>query len=519
MHRFTFALAVLAVSTVPSVRAAAETPASAPARRVVVMTWDGMRPDFISEANTPNLWKLREDGVYFSRHHPVYLSSTEVNGTTFATGAYPARSGVIANNEFRPAIDPLKPVEIQKIETIRKGDDVEGGRYLHAPTLAEILHGHGQSTVIAGSKDVVFLLDRAARRAGPGVSPVLAAGVTLPESLAAPIIAGLGVFPAAGTDDNKLARDTWTTLALIRHLWHDGVPAYTHLWMAEPDALQHSYGPGTPLALAGIRNSDRNLGLVLAELERRGLRETTDVLVVSDHGFSTVGRKVDVAVELSKLKFDMKRAMPTPLLKGEVLAVANGGSTLLYVGEHDPEVCARLVTTLQAQDWTGVIFARNPTEGTFPLSEVHIDSATAPDLVVSLRWSDAGPAGAPGSQVSDLGETSPRKGNHASLSPYDMHNTLVAAGPDFRKGITDPLPSSNMDIAPTVLWILGYKDEAAYMDGRVLGEALTGDAPALRSLNMQRLSAQRGLWSQYLEVTEVNGVRYLEGGNGGIAGN
>ena len=46
-------------------------------RQVVLVIWDGMRPDFISEANTPNLWKLREEGVAFSRHHPVFLSSTE----------------------------------------------------------------------------------------------------------------------------------------------------------------------------------------------------------------------------------------------------------------------------------------------------------------------------------------------------------------------------------------------------------------------------------------------------------
>ena len=297
MHRFALAFVALSTAALPAARAAA---APEPAHRVVVLTWDGMRPDFISEANTPNLWKLREEGVTFSRHHPVFLSSTEVNGTALATGSYPARSGVIANNEFRPAIDPLKPIEIQKIETIRMGDEIEGGRYLHAKTLAEILQAHGQSTVIAGTKDVVYLLDRAIRQAGSGISPVLAAGVTLPESAAAPIIAGLGEFPVIGTDDNKLARDTWTTQALVRYLWRDGLPAYTHLWLAEPDALQHSYGPGTPLALAGVRNSDRNLGLVLAELDRRGLRATTDVLVVSDHGFSTISRKVDVAVEIGR---------------------------------------------------------------------------------------------------------------------------------------------------------------------------------------------------------------------------
>jgi hypothetical protein len=32
--------------------------------------WDGMRPDFVSEKTTPNLWKLSQEGVTFTRHHP-----------------------------------------------------------------------------------------------------------------------------------------------------------------------------------------------------------------------------------------------------------------------------------------------------------------------------------------------------------------------------------------------------------------------------------------------------------------
>jgi len=66
---------------------------------------------------------------------------------------------------------------------------------------------------------------------------------------------------------------------------------------------------------------------------------------------------------------------------------------------------------------------------------------------------------------------------------FDLHNTLVAAGPDFRKGVVDPLPSGNTDIAPTVLWILGIQP-AAPMDGRVLTEALAipgPKTPAIRS--------------------------------------
>ena len=44
-----------------------------------------------------------------------------------------------------------------------------------------------------------------------------------------------------------------------------------------------------------------------------------------------------------------------------------------------------------------------------------------------------------------------------------MHNTLVAAGPDFRAGVRDPLPSANTDLAPTILWILGFQDAGGAM--------------------------------------------------------
>jgi hypothetical protein len=100
-----------------------------------------------------------------------------------------------------------------------------------------------------------------------------------------------------------------------------------------------------------------------------------------------------------------------------------------------------------------------------------------------------------------------------------MHNTLVAAGPDFRAGVRDPLPSANTDLAPTILWVLGFRDEAMHRDGRVLGEALAGEGPALHSLELKHLTARRALgnglaWEQYLNVSEVNGVQYFDEGNG-----
>lgn len=479
--------------------------------------WDAT--GFYYAGNHPKLEPSRHRGRFLRYHHPVYLSSTEVNGTALATGAWPAHSGIIANNDFRPAIDPQNMIETQVPAVIRKGDAVSGGHYLGRPTLAELLHAKGLRTAIAGAKQVALLHDRLPRSDSPEVSPLLYQGETLPANIGASLAQTLGKLPEASARDDKIARDVWTTRALIGELWKNEVPSYSLLWLSEPDNSQHATGPGSPQSLDAIRSSDANLGLVLAELDRRGLRDTTDVFVVSDHGFSTIERKVDLVVELSVAGFQSKRAALGGLKAGEVMVVSNGGSSLFYVGGHDIEVIARLTTFLQRQNWAGVVFSRTPVEGTFPLSEVRIDSPQAPDLVVSLRWTHRKSVfGVAGSQASDLSVSSKKIGNHASLSPYDLHNSLVAAGPDIRRGVSDTLPSGNLDIAPTILWILGMKDDAAKMDGRVLSEALILDAPVLRSLDLKRITARReingGSWSQYLQVAEVNGVRYFDEGNG-----
>ena len=68
-----------------------------------------------------------------------------------------------------------------------------------------------------------------------------------------------------------------------------------------------------------------------------------------------------------------------------------------------------------------------------------------------------------------------------------------------------------------MLWLMGIKPPEP-LDGRVLNEALIPDAPPLRGVELRRSDARNefsnGVWEQYLKFTEVNGVRYLEEGNG-----
>jgi arylsulfatase A-like enzyme len=496
------------------------------ATHVVVLVWDGMRPDLINETNTPALYQLARRGTFFQNNHSVYFSSTEVNGTALATGDYPQHGGIIANEEFRPDINPRKPVAMEALDTIRKGDAASGGNYLRAPTAAETLQRAGLRTAIAGSKPVAMLQDRADRPANAS-NVVLFEGRTLPAGILDNITGALGAFP--GWSDNKTNRDAWTTGALIGPLWEKDVPAFSLLWLAEPDQTQHNFSPGSPQGLAAIRSSDNNLARVVAALKEKGVFDNTDLLVVSDHGFSTLASGVDVAARLNDNGFSATREFTKSPAKGKVLVAGNGASVLLYVEGHDEKTLNRLVNFLQNEDYVGVIFTKRPEQGTFPFRDALIDSPDAPDLAFSTRWTDGkNRSSLAGEIIEDISGARYRtvtrlavpKGGHASLSPFDLHNTLVAAGPDFRRGFVDEFPSGNVDVAPTVLHILGVKPRQP-MDGRVLSEALAGGMDTAAKFpppKTSRLEATNKLeklvWRQYLKRTEFNGVIYLDEGNG-----
>ena len=59
---------LIACSAAPSARTQAQAPAHA-SRRMIVFVWDGMRPDSISETDTPHLAALAKRGTFFADNH------------------------------------------------------------------------------------------------------------------------------------------------------------------------------------------------------------------------------------------------------------------------------------------------------------------------------------------------------------------------------------------------------------------------------------------------------------------
>jgi predicted AlkP superfamily pyrophosphatase or phosphodiesterase len=69
-------------------------------RIVVLMVWDGLRPDFVTQRDTPNLFKMAREGVRFDKHHSIFPTLTMVNATALATGAPPGVNGLEGNNFY-----------------------------------------------------------------------------------------------------------------------------------------------------------------------------------------------------------------------------------------------------------------------------------------------------------------------------------------------------------------------------------------------------------------------------------
>jgi arylsulfatase A-like enzyme len=152
------------------------------------------------------------------------------------------------------------------------------------------------------------------------------------------------------------------------------------------------------------------------------------------------------------------------------------------------------------------------------LSDAFIDTPDAPDIVMSASWS----AKTNRFNVSGLlaADSPSDGGTHGSLSEWDIHNTLLAAGPDIRRGFRDLLPSGNVDVAPTILHLLGIQPEKP-MDGRILAEALDENHQAPKQ-EITRIERKRDLgdgkvWIQTLQFTNLGGAVYLDHGNSSAA--
>src|SRR5216684_4833009 len=300
-------------------------------RFVIVFVVDGLRPDAITPGDTPTLFRLRAEGVSFADSHAVFPTVTRVNAAALSTGTQPGTNGLLGNQLYLPAVDPRRAVDTGNYRNLLALDQATGGRLLMAPTLAERLHARGLRLVgvSSGSTGSAFLLNpRAPSGIGAVVNGYFDPGQTVayPTPVSEAILSKLGPAPPKAPGAARYdASVTWTQRVLREYVLPELRPDVVINWLTEPDHTQHDVGVGSPSAREALQNDDREIARVLAALDELGLRASTDVFVISDHGFTTNTAGVDVAGAL--VDAGLKAALDST----DVVLASSGQSVGLHV--------------------------------------------------------------------------------------------------------------------------------------------------------------------------------------------
>jgi len=454
----------------------------------------------------PNLAVFVAEGVAFDNHHPVYPSVTRINAASMVTGRNPGAHGIAANMLVMRDYDPHTAFSALEPTLAKVALKTE---VLLAPTLAEILSERGLEYVAVGSGtsgNSYLHNPNAAHVGGATIHPEFC----LPYPLHDEIVARFGEWPPEGvTNGDKLVRavDIATEYVLAERK-----PIVTFVWFSEPDKSQHAHGVGAGVSNRALREADEQFGRLLSWIDSAGT--DTDVIVISDHGYSTITEVIDVEGLLRDAGF------PPGDEPGGVTVAGNGGSALFYAHDRDAATVDRLAAFLMRQRWCGALVTSNAVgqiEGTLPASLVGVEGPRAPDMAMSFLWdSRVSPAGYAGYAFSTGG--APDLGQHGSMSRHEMRNSLFARGGSFKSGVRIESPTGNTDLAPTVLDLLGLGGGET-MHGRVLREALADGEPVEWETETHRAERHigSGTYRQHITVSRVDGTTYIDEGNGAYA--
>jgi len=434
-------------------------PADADIRTLIVF-FDGLRPDYITPEAMPNVYAFSKRGCYGKQHHSVFPTVTRVNSSSYSSGSYPATHGILGNTVYFPQIDKKKGLNTGEASELNKITAATNGHLLTTISLGEILQKAGAKMMVfsSGSSGQALLQNHTVSGGA-----VINTSMILPETLKPELEKALGAIPPHAKPNS--AQHKWITDALIKYgLTLDG-PLVSAIWFSDPDGTAHSDGIGVPSSMASIKSVDEQFGRIIADLESKHLTQNFNIIISTDHGFVTHTGKDGVVEFLIKegLKKDKE---------SEDVVVAEGA---VYVKDHDMEMIKKIVSRLQSQEWIGGIFTKaakpgdtkGVVEGTVSFDAIHWNHPDrAGDILIDYNWNDdknkMGYAG-----------TSFSRGvaGHGGFSQYEVHIALLAAGPSFKQALESELPTSNVDIAPTVLHIHHLAIPSA-MDGRVLSELL-----------------------------------------------
>lgn len=239
---------------------------------VLLISMDGVRPDYITEADKhgmklPVLRRFMVDGTYAEGVVGVYPTMTYPSHTSLITGVPPAEHGVYNNSKFQPMTEPGKAEKV----TYHLASEVKAESLWQAAKEAGLTTASLSWPVTGASPYIDWNMTGKAcdKDVPPGSSAEVAAG------------------------DMDVHRAAWAVELIRKH-----APNFMTVHLGMVDEEEHAHGPFSAEAEKALEAIDGEIGeIVKAEL---AVDPKAVVFVVSDHGFM----KTDYVVNLRRLLID-----------------------------------------------------------------------------------------------------------------------------------------------------------------------------------------------------------------------
>lgn len=434
-------LLLLALTLSGCTRPGATTSPSAAAGHVILVSIDGLmpevylRPDELGLA-VPTLRALKTAGAHSPGMRGVFPTVTYPTHATLVTGVEPGAHGIVANA-------PLDPLQTNAEGWYWYAQD------LRAPPLWDLAEAAGQRTaavfwpVSVGAR-VSWLVPEYWRARTVDDDKLLAA-LSTPGLL--PAVRAR--FPAFATEFTPQRRSDAGLTDIAVHLIERERPALLLLHIFEVDSRQHAFGPRSPEASAAIETADLQLARLIAAAKQAGTWERTTLVVVSDHGFMPISRRVKPGVLLQSLGLvELEGERPRDWRVGMSLS---GGQAYLYLKDPGDDAARRAIvdafTALVGQPDSGIVRVYGPEEivarGGDPDAALALGAAPG----FSFAGGYTGPA-------TDAAPAQYRGTHGYDPERPEMAAALLIVGPGVRPGL-EIAGARMIDVAPTVAGLLG----------------------------------------------------------------
>lgn len=368
---------------------------------VILISLDGFRSDYLEKYAPPNLKALARAGVQAKWMTPSFPSKTFPNHYTIATGLYPQHHGIVENSVFDKSFNAVFGMGNRK--------EVQNGRWWLGEPIWITAEKQGQ-------KSAPFFF--------PGSEAEIE-----------------GRRPAYWKPfDDKMPNDdrvntvlSWLDLPLAER------PTFLTLYFSDVDEAGHRFGPDSAQTRDAVLKVDKDIGRLIAGLQKREVFTLVNLIVVSDHGMAAVN--LGNAVVLDDL-FDTNLAERV-LWAQEIVSIfpKEGNEDAIY---------AKLKAKLPPH---AKIYRKSEVPARYHYSD-------SPRIAPLLVLPDEGwivTSRARFVHMKLAGDTTGTRGEHG----YDnqlpsMRAIFIAQGPAFKRGVLiEPFP--NVDVYNLMTSILGLK--------------------------------------------------------------